>query len=92
MKSPLVNLMTSMALFCLFSPAPAVAQGDEQKCVIIKTDGQQKIKAPLGLPDLEVPEDNPMTPEKVALGKRLYFDPRLSYDNTVSCVPCHDLR
>ncbi|HHT9118523.1 MAG TPA: cytochrome-c peroxidase, partial [Candidatus Hypogeohydataceae bacterium YC38] len=81
-----------MALFCLFSPAPAVAQGDEQKCVIIKTDGQQKIKAPLGLPDLEVPEDNPMTPEKVALGKRLYFDPRLSYDNTVSCVPCHDLR
>ncbi len=84
--------MASTALLCLFSPAPAVAQGDEQKCVIIKTDGQQKIKAPLGLPDLEVPKDNPMTPEKVALGKRLYFDPRLSYDDTVSCASCHDLR
>ncbi|MBI5375871.1 MAG: cytochrome-c peroxidase [Candidatus Schekmanbacteria bacterium] len=38
----------------------------------------------------EVPEDNPSTPEKVALGKKLYFDKRLSIDNTVSCATCHD--
>ena len=31
-----------------------------------------------------------MTPEKVELGKQLYFDPRLSCDDTVSCASCHD--
>jgi cytochrome c peroxidase len=35
------------------------------------------------------PKDNPTTPEKVALGKQLFFDPRLSGDNTLSCSSCH---
>lgn len=39
---------------------------------------------------LAIPQDNPLTAEKVALGKRLYFDPRLSADGTVSCATCHD--
>jgi len=38
-----------------------------------------------------VPEDNQMTPERVALGRKLYFDTRLSADNTVSCATCHDV-
>jgi cytochrome c peroxidase len=45
---------------------------------------------PAGLPPVPYPEDNPPTPEKTALGKQLYFDPRLSVDNTVSCASCHD--
>lgn len=45
---------------------------------------------PLGIPELIIPEDNPITPEKVALGKKLYFDKRLSLDDTVSCATCHD--
>ena len=45
---------------------------------------------PRGLPPLPVPADNPMTAAKVALGKQLYFEPRLSRDNTVSCASCHD--
>ena len=45
---------------------------------------------PLGLPPLRVPADNPMTPEKIALGKMLYFDKRLSKDGTISCATCHD--
>lgn len=36
-----------------------------------------------------VPADNPMTPAKIALGKQLYFDPRLSKSGTVSCDTCH---
>ncbi len=36
------------------------------------------------------PADNPTTPEKVALGKKLFFDKRLSLDGTVSCASCHD--
>ena len=49
--------------------------------------------SPLGLPeDLAryIPADNPMTPAKVELGRQLYFDKRLSADNTISCATCHD--
>jgi cytochrome c peroxidase len=42
---------------------------------------------PLG--DIVVPEDNPITDEKVELGKRLFFDPRLSGNNVQSCSSCH---
>ena len=45
--------------------------------------------APVGLPAVPVPKDNPQTPEKIALGQQLYFDPRLSVDNSVSCADCH---
>lgn len=51
---------------------------------------QAQDEAPLGLPRVKHPKDNPSTPEKIALGKQLYFDPRLSLDNTVSCATCHD--
>lgn len=44
---------------------------------------------PLGLPELRVPADNPLTPEKVALGKVLFFDTRLSKDGSASCESCH---
>jgi cytochrome c peroxidase len=47
-------------------------------------------KPPPGLKPVPVPADNPLTPEKIELGKQLYFDPRLSRDNTVSCATCHD--
>ena len=45
---------------------------------------------PKGLSPLKIPSDNPMTPEKVALGKQLFFDKRLSVDSSVSCASCHD--
>jgi cytochrome c peroxidase len=38
------------------------------------------------------PDDNPQTPTKIALGKRLFFDGRLSVDGTVACATCHDPR
>ncbi len=38
-----------------------------------------------------VPKDNAMTPQRVALGHKLYFDTRLSHDGTVSCATCHDV-
>ena len=36
-----------------------------------------------------VPDDNPMTPAKVELGRHLFYDSRLSADGTVACVSCH---
>ncbi len=41
------------------------------------------------LPPVPVPADNPMSPEKVALGKKLYWDHRLSGDGSSPCVSCH---
>lgn len=46
-------------------------------------------KVPLGLKAPDVPEDNPVTDAKVDLGKKLYFDKRLSRDGTISCATCH---
>lgn len=37
-----------------------------------------------------IPDDNPMSDEKITLGKLLYFDPRLSKDDTISCSSCHN--
>ena len=46
--------------------------------------------APLGLPPVPIPEDNPQTPEKIQLGGKLYHDKRLSSTGEVSCATCHE--
>jgi cytochrome c peroxidase len=53
-----------------------------------------EIKMPLGIPfelwTYFVPHDNPVTTFKVELGRKLFFDARLSADGKVSCATCHD--
>lgn len=44
---------------------------------------------PLGLPSVPVPRENPITREKVELGRKLFMDRRLSHNNTLSCAMCH---
>ena len=44
---------------------------------------------PLGLPPVAFPADNPITRAKIDLGRQLFFDRRLSINNTVSCANCH---
>lgn len=46
-------------------------------------------KPPLGLPGVPAPNDNPVTEEKIKLGKKLFYDRRLSINNTFSCAMCH---
>jgi cytochrome c peroxidase len=49
------------------------------------------VAIPLGLYlYIPVPEDNPLTAEKIEVGRRLFFDRRLSRDGTVACASCHD--
>lgn len=43
----------------------------------------------LGLPPLPIPENNPQTPEKIALGELLFHDERFSATGDVSCATCH---
>ena len=44
---------------------------------------------PLGLPPVPIPADNPITPEKIALGEKLFNDVRFSTTGEVSCATCH---
>lgn len=56
----------------------------------VRGEDPKGVKVPLGLKPLPKVKDNELTPEKVRLGKQLYFDERLSADNTISCASCHD--
>jgi cytochrome c peroxidase len=47
------------------------------------------ISVPLGLPPVPVPAGNPPTAATIALGRRLYYEPVLSADSTISCASCH---
>jgi cytochrome c peroxidase len=49
-----------------------------------------EIRAPLGLPPVPIPPDNPETAETIALGRKLFYDKRLSRDHTVACASCHN--
>lgn len=74
-------------LLAACSPSSEVA---EQKSSD-KGDGAYELTFPLGL-DSEsaiIPEDNPVTEEKLKLGKRLFFETSLSIDNSISCASCH---
>ena len=62
----------------LVAAGPPAAQGGEQ----MFANGL--------LPPVVAPADNPQTEAKVQLGAQLYFETRLSQDNTVSCASCHD--
>jgi cytochrome c peroxidase len=48
------------------------------------------IDAPLGLPPVPIPPENPPTAGSIALGRKLFFDVRLSGDDTVACATCHN--
>ncbi len=71
--------LQSLTLLIVVSFTPTLSAADKDV-----------LKVPFGLKPVPVPADNPLTLEKVELGKQLYFDPRLSCDETVSCASCHD--
>ncbi len=57
----------------------------------IKEDGPipVHIETPLAFPEMPVNESNPLTEEGIELGRRLFYDPILSADQTFSCASCH---
>ena len=73
--------------FLFFAMAFSVPQG-----LLSRQPDEKKAKPDLiPLPKkIPAPKDNPISEEKVWLGKLLFFDPRLSGDNKTSCATCHD--
>src|SRR3989440_6861168 len=57
---------------------------------LAKPKSLQQVGVPLQETSAAVPTDNPQTPQKIALGEKLFFDARLSVDGTVACSTCHD--
>lgn len=57
----------------------------------VDNSGKNKysLAIPSGFPEPEIPEDNPVTEAKIKLGKKLFFEKRLSETNQVSCGSCH---
>jgi len=58
----------------------------------VSQGAESRLKLPLGLQEQAayIPDDNPLTPEKIALGKQFFWDKRWSRNGTVACVSCHD--
>ncbi len=60
------------------------------KSVSAKPLGSEvNIAVPLGLPKLPIPADNPPTEKTIALGRKLFYDTKLSADGKLSCASCH---
>lgn len=57
--------------------------------VFLARDRDAWSSLPEGVPPPAVPADNPLNEEKVALGRRLFYDARLSVNDTMSCATCH---
>lgn len=81
-----------IALAALLVPLYAWAGDDAAKPAPPLTEANALWLGPVKLgvlPPVPVPPGNPQTQRKILLGKQLYFDTRLSKDNTISCATCH---
>lgn len=70
-------------------PAPVENVPRERSVSEDLPDAPEVPDAPGGLPPTPSPEHNPTTPEKVELGRLLFFEPRLSATGAMSCASCH---
>ena len=68
-------VLSTLLLYGMFAPRSVLAED---------------AKPPRGLSAVPIPKENSSSAEKIELGKQLYFDKRLSADDTVACASCHD--
>ena len=83
-------------LFVLGGAAASIfgLAGADETALVSAAFGAESIEiaVPDGVLPPEIPEGNPLTEPKIALGHKLYFDTRISTDGTVACATCHDPR
>ncbi len=93
MKSYLRTIKSLILLTALVITITVISSRDRSSANSGQND-KFKSALPAAIPadvwEMLIPQDNPLTEAKVALGKDLYFDKRLSLDDTVSCATCHD--
>lgn len=74
-------------IFCLVVLAGGLLLHSQDQKSVLPIGKPVQIKAPLGLPPVPIPPDNPLTAETIALGRRLYYDPILSSDGFLCVLP-----
>lgn len=84
-----------LLLFAFIACSWPIHAFQDRSLTLTKTSSKPiKSRVPLGISESlwqeRIPKDNPMSREKVALGRALFFEKRLSRDGTVSCAVCHD--
>lgn len=79
-----LGLATAMAL-----TAAAVSCKKDGDNDVQQGPAPYTLDIPKGLPQMQIPADNPLTVEGVALGRRLFYDPILSGNQTMACASCH---
>jgi len=86
------SALLGLALGCSKSepaPQPAASASTATAPAVPKATFPPLPRPPEVFGPVKTPEKNPSTPAKVALGKKLFFDPALSVDGTRSCYSCH---
>ncbi len=83
----LISLIVILLL--IFSLSDKANRFSPSQFLLKKEVEEEVIKTALGLPTMVHPEDNKPTVKKVALGRKLFMDRRLSHNNTISCGMCH---
>src|SRR3989441_5750471 len=81
-----LSLGTGALLLVAMLKPPAIPQAGP----LGQPKSSKQVGAPADATRAAIPPDNPQTPEKIALGQKLFFDGRLSADGTVACSTCHD--
>lgn len=85
---PIGNRLT-VALLTLATALSAAGCGDDDGQGDVAESGAYDWQLPKGFPVPSVPVTNPMSEAKVELGRRLFYDVRLSGDESMSCASCH---
>jgi cytochrome c peroxidase len=87
-RGPVARITVVLAVV-LFSCKSKPAEEKTEEPMEKPTEKVELPPAPAELPAMTIPEDNPQTPDKIALGHQLFFDTRLSVDGSRSCYSCH---
>ncbi len=83
------RLWTGLLLIVAVVGLSAVPARAQEPGPLAEPKSRNQVGFPAELYSWVIPADNPQTPEKIALGKELFFDDRLSEDGKISCDHCH---
>lgn len=84
MKIIAAFLVLGITSLCRLSTFFATERANEQETI------ERLVQAPSGFPAIPFPEKNPFSYDKWLLGRKLFFDPILSIDSSISCASCHN--
>lgn len=82
--------MNKLICLYIFFITALVMISCSQEEIVSNHFSPQFMEIPKGFDEIEFPEDNLFTQEKWDLGKKLFFDPIMSIDSTISCATCHN--